>query len=494
MLARIKVIWVISLLLMCLVLACNCDKDTTQSPDDTPTEIIVDSFEIERIRDASTLDIDVIEDWHLDSFGGLTHQKLIEITVTEWWPGEVFRVPVRMVTPANGATDFVITGGTICVNGDQVPGELEQAMLRNGVGVVYTRVTPLNDYRQGLEAEMFGHFLEAGNMRFTPAWIWGMIEMRAITAVLEETEHILPGKIGAFGYSKNGFAPAVALIHDDRVSAILAVNAPAYASPLRVFEPEAVAAVEAANEWFFGALESGEIDPGEHSRNWYFSNVYGTTGADLDDLAKQAGWSDEEILWAAKEMWDEVIVSENWGQIMARNAKVLYIAGTHDWVLYDILWGAQNHPEVPILYEPNGGHSQVSHSQAPMIDQTKEAFFMNHFFGGLPLLEPPMSNWEIVGDELHVTVTFETGPQPDTGRIFWIYDRYPGGSAPYLWKMILEEQTLEMTFDPVDLTWTVAVPLDPEASTIEFFTNHGLNVGEDNVFQLSSRYTQVELE
>lgn len=494
MITQIKVIGFISLLLICFVMACDCGKDTTPSPDDTPTEIVVDSFDIEEIRDASTLDIEVIEDWHLDSFSGLTYQKLVEITVTEWWPGEVFRVPVRMVAPANGATGFVITGGTISVDGDQVSGELEQALLGNGVGVVYTQVQSLNEYRSGLEAEMFGHFLEAGDMRYTPAWIWGMIEMRAITAVLEETEHFSQGKIGAFGYSKNGFAPAVALIQDDRVSAILAENAPAYVSPLRVFELEAVAAIKSANEWFFGALEWGEIDPGEHSSNWYSSNVYGTTGADLDDLARQAGWSDEEILWAAKEMWDEVIVSENWDQIIARNAKVLYIAGTHDWVLYDILWGAQNHPEVPILYEPNGGHSQIPHSQAPVIDQTREAFFMNHFFGELPLLEPPMSSWEIIGDELHVTVRFENGPQPETGRIFWIHDRYPGGSAPYLWKMIPEEQTLEMTFDPVELTWTVAIPLDPEASTIEFFTNHGLDVGSDNVFHLSSRYTQVILD
>ncbi|NQT74373.1 MAG: hypothetical protein HQ553_16650 [Chloroflexi bacterium] len=494
MLTQIKVIGVISLLLICFVMACDCGKDTTKSPNDTPTEIVVDSFVIEEIRDASTLDIDVIEDWHLDSFGGQTYQKLIEITVTEWWTGEIFRVPVRMVSPADGATGFVITGGTIDVDGDQVPGELEQALLGNAVGVVYTQVQSLNEYRPNLEAEMFGYFLEAGDMRYTPAWIWGMIEMRAITAVLEETEHFSPGKIGAFGYSKNGFAPAVALIQDDRVSAILAENAPAYVSPLRVFEPEAVAAIKSANEWFFGALESGEIDPGEHSSNWYSWNVYGTTGADLDDLARQAGWSDAEILWAAKEMWGEVIVSENWDQIMARNAKVLYIAGTHDWVLYDILWGAQNHPEVPILYEPNGGHSQIPHSQSPMIDQTREAFFMNHFFGGPPLLEPPASSWEIIGDELHVTVRFENGPQPETGRIFWIHDRYPGGSAPYLWEMIPEEQTLEMTFDPGGLAWTVAVPLDPEASTIEFFTNHGLNVGEDNVFHLSSRYTQVVLD
>ena len=60
--------------------------------------------------------------------------------------------------------------------------------------------------------------------------------------------------------------------------------------------------------------------------------------------------------------------------------------------------------------------------------------------------------------------------------------------------MIPEEQTLEMTFHPDELTWTVAIPLDPETSTIEFFTNHGLDVGEDNVFCLSSRYTQVELD
>ena len=42
---------------------------------------------------------------------------------------------------------------------------------------------------------------------------------------------------------------------------------------------------------------------------------------------------------------------------MERGVDVLFQPGTHDYVAYDILWGAQNHPQLPVYYQPNGGHS-----------------------------------------------------------------------------------------------------------------------------------------
>ena len=49
---------------------------------------------------------------------------------------------------------------------------------------------------------------------------------------------------------------------------------------------------------------------------------------------------------------------------MERGVDVLFQPGTHDYVAYDILWGAQNHPQLPVYYEPNGGHSQTPHVAA----------------------------------------------------------------------------------------------------------------------------------
>ena len=44
-------------------------------------------FHVPTITDVSTLDVVVLEDWHVDSFDGTTRQKLIDIHVDDWWDG-----------------------------------------------------------------------------------------------------------------------------------------------------------------------------------------------------------------------------------------------------------------------------------------------------------------------------------------------------------------------------------------------------------------------
>jgi hypothetical protein len=56
-------------------------------------------FNTEVILDESTLDIKILQDWRVDEVTGTTRQKLIEINVAEWWPGQDFRIPVRMIVP-----------------------------------------------------------------------------------------------------------------------------------------------------------------------------------------------------------------------------------------------------------------------------------------------------------------------------------------------------------------------------------------------------------
>ncbi|MDE0937250.1 MAG: hypothetical protein OSA89_15125, partial [Mariniblastus sp.] len=60
----------------------------------------VDSiFSTEEILDESTLDTKILQDWHVDEVTGTTRQKLIEINVAEWWPGQDYRIPVRLIVP-----------------------------------------------------------------------------------------------------------------------------------------------------------------------------------------------------------------------------------------------------------------------------------------------------------------------------------------------------------------------------------------------------------
>ena len=73
---------------------------------------------------------------------------------------------------------------------------------------------------------------------------------------------------------------------------------------------------------------------------------------------------------------------------------------------------------------------------------------------------------------MQVKVVFDAGPQPENGRIWWMYDRAPGGSAAFLRDRILEDQWMDMTLDNKTGAWTVAIPLRSDVSRIEFFSNH----------------------
>ncbi len=190
--------------------------------------------------------------------------------------------------------------------------------------------------------------------------------------------------------------------------------------------------------------------------------------------------------------WSSLCVTENWEQLIERDVDVLFQPGTHDWVAYDVLWGAQNHPQLPVYYKPNGGHEQKPHGAAFKDNQNTEAFLWNHFFGGESLLKPPTSSHEVDQDKLSVSVRFDEGPQPISGRIWWIYDRAPAGSAPFLHVQIPEDQWMDMERDAKTGAWTATIPLKDGFSRIDFFSNHGHKVNGYKQY-LSSPYTRVEL-
>ena len=74
-----------------------------------------------------------------------------------------------------------------------------------------------------LDVGMKEHFLKSKDARFTPAWIWGMSDMRALTAAAADKDVFQPVKVIATGGSKRGVATAAAGIADDRFTAILPV-------------------------------------------------------------------------------------------------------------------------------------------------------------------------------------------------------------------------------------------------------------------------------
>jgi len=456
-------------------------------------------FNVEEILEESTLDIKILQDWHVDTITGTTRQKLIEINVAEWWPGQDYRIPVRMIVPLEGkAKGFHITGANPyeTLMKDAKPSDFDAKLLANGVGIVKTLVqAPAQlpgEQKLKMEEkikEMGKKFQEDLNPRYTIIWIWSMTLMRATTAAYTEVDHFEKGKVAGSGGSKNGISPAVALINDERFTATSSTAAPAYYSPTRREDREEMDKVEAANKAFFEAVKAGNIELRDQPAGWYQAVMVGGKG--MASSALGAGVSDDKMQDYYDRFWPRLCVTENWEQLTERDVDILFIPATHDYVAFDILWGAQNHPQLPVYYQPNGGHEQTPHVATAKDEQNKEAVLWYHFFGGEPLLKPPTSTYKVIGDKLNIKVHFENGPQAKSGRIWWMYDRAPAGSAPFLHELIPEDQWMDMEFDKKTATWTASIPLKDGFERIDFFSNHGLEVNGYKQY-LSSPYTRVE--
>ncbi len=482
-------------LLAALTLAFATTLNAAEKPLKRPAT--VDShFSNEEILDESTLDIKILQDWHVDEVTGSTRQKLIEINVAEWWPGEDYRIPVRMIVPLEGkAKGFSITGANPYegLMEDSRPTDFQAKLLAGGVGIVKTHVKAFRQIpgKRGLEQKMGRRFMGDLNPRYTTIWIWSMTLMRATTAAYAERDHFEKGKVAGSGSSKNGLSPAVALINDERFTATCCNHAFAYGSPTRRSEREEIEKLKAANKAFFEAVRAGDVELETQRARWYQGVMVGSN-RNMDSMALKAGKSMDELHDMRDRLLSSVCVTENWDRLMKRGVDVLFQPGTNDYVAYDILWGAQNHPHLPVYYEPNGGHSQTPHGAAAKDNQNVEAFLWNHFFGGDPLLKPPTSSHEVDQNKLRVSVRFDEGPQPISGRIWWIYDRAPGGSAPFLHERIPDDQWADMERDPKTGSWTTTIPLNEGASRIDFFTNHGHMANGYQQYH-SSPYTRVEL-
>ena len=62
-------------------------------------EITPATFDVPAIRDLSTLETKVLQEWQpMRQIPG-AKQKLIEITICEWWPGQKVRLPLTLCAP-----------------------------------------------------------------------------------------------------------------------------------------------------------------------------------------------------------------------------------------------------------------------------------------------------------------------------------------------------------------------------------------------------------
>src|SRR3954453_13370270 len=149
-------------------------------------KITAGSYDMPAARDASTLETRVIEDWHPWAKDAAVRQKLVEITVCEWWPGQKVRLPVTLNAPvAGGPCRNVIVGNMGLALRPTLPtGATLRLLKEHGVGVVLVGMGTIDAMQPAgtLHLGMQEHLLQTKDARFTPAWIWGLSDMRGLTA------------------------------------------------------------------------------------------------------------------------------------------------------------------------------------------------------------------------------------------------------------------------------------------------------------------------
>ncbi|MDF1859945.1 MAG: hypothetical protein P1U87_07000 [Verrucomicrobiales bacterium] len=447
----------------------------------TGTEI----FDMDAIRDPGTLEIEVLEDWYLVEGPVATRQKLVTINVGEMWPGQDYRVPVRMIVPAERkAKGFHLTGGHSPkkLNIEFRLDPLKQELLKGGFGLVYTVVQEPGTYGEGgLSRESEVRFAKSLNSRHKiQYWAWPATLMRAITTAYAELDHFEPGKVAVSGSSKNGASPSMAILHDERMTAVHATVSPIWDSPLRLCDPVA---------------RERHLENGGKQRGFSGGNF----GPNFNQAALDAGHTWQELEKFTNEIADDVFISRNLEALRARRVEMLFHPGTHDMVAYDLAWGGEHHPDIPLYLGANTGHGKKGHPQLERDQANLPAFLLRHFFPEEvegDLLSPPKVDHVMADGKIKITVRFPAGAGEESGRIWWMVDRAPDGSPRYLSELIPEANSAEMTRNLERGEWTAEIKLDPEASRIDFFSNHGKTIrygGRGYPTYLSSPYTRVKL-
>ena len=441
---------------------------------------------MEAIRNPSTLETTVLQDWRTVNGPVATRQKLVTINVGEIWPGQDYRVPVRLIVPADSkARGFHLTGGNSprTLDRETRPRGHDLELLKRGVGLVKTVVQEPGTYGQAeLGRSSEARFARTLNPRYKiQYWAWPATLMRAITTAYAETDHFVTGRVAVTGASKNGASPSMAIIHDERMTAVHAAVSPIWDSPLRLCDRKA---------WDRHLAEGGQ-------RRGFSGRHF---GPNFNQRALDAGHSWADLQTFARDISDHVFISRNLEALRRRKVEMLFHPGTHDMVAYDMAWGGAHHPSIPVYLGANTGHGKRGHPAIERDQQNKAAFLLRHF---LPdevterLLTPPSIESQITGDAIRVTVQFPPSSGEEAGRIWWITNRAPDGSPRYLKELIPDENSKAMVHDADRGIWTTAIGIAPGAVRVDLFTNHRKTVrhhGSSYSTYISSPYTRVELK
>ncbi|OYW28170.1 MAG: hypothetical protein B7Z47_06035, partial [Chthoniobacter sp. 12-60-6] len=396
-------------------------------------DITIGKYDMASIRDTATLETKVIEDWHLNPKDAAIRQKLVEVTVCEWWPGMKVRLPVTMLAPATGVcTNVLIENTGLQLKPAGATGAKLRLLKENGVGLVFIGMVPIDAMEPvgKLHLMMEEHFIQTKDTRYTPAWIWGISDMRALTTAMAEKEVFQPKKVLATGGSKRGVATAAAGIADDRITAIMPVVAPVIESPGGTYvEGMLPAEITKMNDDFIAAM----LDPVGREKMLVRQKARSDERITVK-MARDAGWSDAEMKTACNAAWAACNTTNHLDELKKRGTEIFYNQGSNDNVSPGLVELGRRFPELPVYIVPGGQHGGAKEAGfvksvggMPEVDENLRAFALHHFFGTRHMVAPPQvtTQWDKATHLLKVKVVFPDHSEPQENTVWWSVNRHP---------------------------------------------------------------------
>ena len=473
-------------------------------------EVVPGRYEMAAVRDVSTLETRVIEDWHPWGKGTSIRQKFIEITVCEWWPGQKVRLPVTLLAPESGGPckNLIVDNAGVQLRAASPAGAKLRLLKENGVGIALIGMTTMDAMEPlgKLDVGMKEQFLKTRDARFTPAWIWGMSDMRALTAAVAEKDVFQPVKVLATGGSKRGVATAAAGIADDRFTAIMPVVAPIIDPPGGPYvEGLQRAEIVKANERFLADLAAGKIAGAPATAVEPLVSRDKVRAAERITVAeaRSAGWSDAEMKSASTLAWEVCRTTNYLPALQKRGLEIFYNEGSNDNVSPGLHELGVRFPTLPIYVVPGGQHGGAKTTgfakqvgSLPEVDENLFAFAQHHFFGTRPMVATPTvtTRWVTTSSastshHLLVKVTFPDKAEPQKNELWWSVNRH----ADYTfameydeWKSMPMRQTGPATFEG-EIT-----PL-AKSDALDFVTVHQ-HTAAGSTLTLSSPLLHTKLE
>ncbi|MDF1752047.1 MAG: GDSL-type esterase/lipase family protein [Verrucomicrobiales bacterium] len=456
-------------------------------------------LDIGEIEDRDTLEITVLQDWEPSKKHPGLKQKLIEITVCEWWEGQKVRLPVTLNAPVqSGPCKNLIIANQSLTKRVASPVDNQLALLtRHGVGVILIgmgtidAMEPVGKLHLGMRQQL----LKTKSPRYSPAWIWGMSQMRALTAAQTEPDVFQPEKVLTTGGSKRGIASAAAGIHDHRFTAIMPIVAPPLGnpgSPTHVMGTEP-AELKPIDDAFYRELKDEGITRALQER----AERRAANRISLTD-AKDAKWSDADIAAISDRVWDASRTALYLPELQKRELDIFYNVGTNDSVSPALLELGKRFPEFPIAIIPGGQHGGPSTAgftkRTPVLPEVKDnftSFARSHFFGDREMksVRYISSSFDRETKTLTVTTAFPTNDIPKTNTLWWNLNRSEPYTLPFeydRWENVAMQES-----GPGTLTATIKVEEIP--NRIDFLSVH-TDRENDLTLTFSSPYRRIDFQ